>query len=35
MDMLFDLGAVGKGYALDQAVRILEQEGLIGFLERW
>lgn len=27
-DMLFDLGAVGKGYALDQAVRILEQEGI-------
>lgn len=27
-EMLFDLGAVGKGYALDQAVRILEQEGI-------
>lgn len=27
-DMLFDLGAVGKGYALDQAVRVLEQEGI-------
>jgi len=26
--ILFDLGAVGKGYALDQAVRILEQEGI-------
>ena len=26
--MLFDLGAVGKGYALDQAVRVLEQEGI-------
>lgn len=29
-DMLFDLGAVGKGYALDQAVRILEQEGILS-----
>lgn len=27
-DMLFDLGGVGKGYALDQAVRVLEQEGI-------
>ena len=25
-EIIFDLGAVGKGYALDQAVRILEEE---------
>lgn len=26
--MVFDLGAVGKGYALDQAVRVLEEHGI-------
>lgn len=26
--MIFDLGAVGKGYALDQAVRVLEELGI-------
>jgi thiamine biosynthesis lipoprotein len=25
-DIIFDLGAVGKGYALDQALRVLEEE---------
>lgn len=26
--MIFDLGAVGKGYALDQAVRVLAEQGI-------
>ena len=27
-DMRFDLGAIGKGYALDQAMRVLEEQGI-------
>ncbi len=30
--MSFDLGAVGKGYALDQAVRVLEENGVYAAL---
>ena len=31
-DMRFDLGAVGKGYALDQALHVLEEQGITSAL---